>query len=63
MQYWNQKYKVNDKVETSNWVTVNLNTNNNQPIYLHIGACKLEIKSVFNHTLLKELIKVLVEIC
>src|SRR5690606_35197677 len=58
-----QLYK-DDKLESSKWLSVNLNTtNNNQPIFLNIGACKLEIKSGFNQKLLKELVKVLIELC
>ena len=64
LQYWNQKYKIDNKTETPKWISLNLNTNNNcQPIYLTIGACNLEVKSGFDETLLKEVIKVLIEIC
>jgi hypothetical protein len=67
LQYWNQKYKGDNKKEASNWVSVDLNnnqTNNNyQSLYLTIGSCKLEIKPGYDQTLFKEVMKVLIEIC
>ena len=66
LQYWNQKYETDNK-EESGWVSVNLNNNsinsNCQPVYLNVGVCRLEVKPGFDKTLLKELIKVLTEIC
>ncbi len=67
LQYWNRKFSTNTQSKATNWVAVNLNNNslnnNNQPIYLNIGSCKIEINHGFNHNLLKELLKVLNELC
>lgn len=68
LHYWKKKFKSNKGKKQYNLVKVDLNQVQNQTteessIQLQVGSVVLDVKSGFNPTLLKDVVKVLMEVC
>ena len=67
-QYWRKKFRASKVDSQSKLVAIDLNKMvNTKPeetaIMINIGTVRLEVKTGFNPSLLKDLVKALMEVC
>lgn len=64
LHYWRRKLKNNNEIQTPALIPIDFNQMNQDTLVkLQVGSISIEVKPGFNPALLKDVMKVLMELC